>query len=318
MEILPFTPQYLPAAAELFVRNFSILRKSVPALPGTLEDAALIAGKINGLLQDHPGIVALENGRLVGYLTWLVADHFRNTDRRGAYCPEWAHAAAAEGQSKVYRALYREAARQWAAQGCQVHAITLLAHDQEALQTWFWSGFGMGTVDAVRPMQPLAGFSQTQLTIRRAVTADADALESLDREHCHYYTQSPVFMALPKSDDAEEFRMFLAAPKNSVWLALADDRLAGFLRLDGYENDGADALSSPEMVKISGAFVRPAFRKQGANSAMLAAALQYYADLGMTCCAVDFEAFNPDAAAFWLRHFQPVCLSVMRIPETVP
>jgi GNAT superfamily N-acetyltransferase len=318
MEILSFTQQYLPAAADLFVRNFSDLRKAVPALPATLEDEKLIAGKINGLLQGRPGIMALENRRLIGYLTWLVADHFRNTDRRGAYCPEWAHAAVAERQSAVYRALYREAARQWAAQGCQVHAITLLAHDQEALQTWFWSGFGMGTVDAVRPMQLLEGFPQTQLMIRRAVIADTDALESLDREHCHYYTQSPVFMALPKSDNAEEFRMFLAAPKNSIWLALADNRLVGFLRLDGYENDGADALSSPEMVKISGAYVLPTYRGRGANSAMLSAALHYYADLGMTCCAVDFEAFNPDAAAFWLRHFQPVCLSLMRIPEALP
>jgi GNAT superfamily N-acetyltransferase len=318
MELLPFTPSYLPAAADLFVRNFSNLRKSVPALPATLEDAGLIAGKIKGLLDARPGLVALENGQLVGYCTWLVANHFRNTERRGAYCPEWAHAAAMGRQPAVYRALYREAARQWAAQGCEVHAITLLAHDQEALQTWFWSGFGMGTVDAVRPMQPLEGFRKTKLTIRRAVAADAEALESLDREHCQYYTQSPVFMALPKSDQAEEFRMFLAAPKNSVWLAEADNRLVGFLRLDGYENDGADALSSPEMVKINGAYVLPAYRGQGANSAMLDAALRHHAKLGLRCCAVDFEAFNPEAAAFWLRHFQPVCLSVMRVPESLP
>jgi hypothetical protein len=51
---------------------------------------------------------------------------------------------------------------------------------------------------------------------------------------------------------------------------------------------------------------------------MLDAALRHHAALGMTCCAVDFEAFNPDAAAFWLRHFQPVCLSMMRMPESVP
>ena len=51
---------------------------------------------------------------------------------------------------------------------------------------------------------------------------------------------------------------------------------------------------------------------------MLDAALRYHAGLGKTCCAVDFEAFNPDATAFWLRHFQPVCLSLMRCPEVIP
>jgi GNAT superfamily N-acetyltransferase len=319
MEILPFTPRYLSAAADLFVRNFSNLRKAVPALPATLEDAALIAGKINGLLKACPGFIALENGRLVGYLTWLVANHFRNTDRRGAYCPEWAHAAATEYQSAAYRALYRAAAAQWAAQGCQVHAITLLANEQEAVQTWFWNGFGMLVVDAVRPLQPLAQTPRTSaLSVRQAETADAADLEMLDAEHCRYYTESPIFMPLPKSASAEEFRQFLAQPKNSVWLALDGNQPVGFLRLDGTELDCADAVVSAQTIRINGAFVRPAFRGRGANSAMLDAALRHHADLDMTCCAVDFEAFNPDAAAFWLRHFQPVCLSMMRTPESVP
>jgi hypothetical protein len=50
---------------------------------------------------------------------------------------------------------------------------------------------------------------------------------------------------------------------------------------------------------------------------MLDAALRHHAGLGKTCCAVDFEAFNPDATAFWLRHFQVVCLSLMRMPEVI-
>lgn len=318
MEILPFTPSYLPAAADLFVRNFSNLRKAVPALPATLEDAGRVAGKISALLDACPGFVALDNGQLVGYCTWLVADHFRNTDRRAAYCPEWAHAAAAERQSAVYRALYREAAGQWAAQRCQVHAITLLAHDQQVLQTWFWNGFGMLVVDAVRPLQPLMPTPRTSLNIRQAVAVDAATLEVLDAEHCRYYTGSPIFMPLPKSESAEEFRQFMTQPKNSIWLALDGDQPVGFLRLDGTDDDCAQSVLSDQTTRINGAYVLPAYRGRGASSAMLDAALHHHAELGVTCCAVDFEAFNPDAAVFWLRHFQPVCLSLMRIPETLP
>jgi hypothetical protein len=51
---------------------------------------------------------------------------------------------------------------------------------------------------------------------------------------------------------------------------------------------------------------------------MLQAAIQHHARMGKTCCSVDFEAFNPDAATFWMRYFQPACLSLMRCPETVP
>ena len=318
MELQSFTPQYLPAAAELFLQNFRRLRQSVPALPAALDNEGLVAGKISRLVEAHPGVVALEEGRLVGYLTYMVLDDFRDTGRRAAYCPEWGHAAAAPYQAHAYRRMYREAAAQWAVQGCQVHAITLLADDQESLQTWFWNGFGMLVVDAVRPMTPLERKPKTLLRIRQAGAADAQNLAALDVEHCRYYTQSPVFMALRQSQTADEFAEFLEKPGNSAWLALDSDLPVGFLRLNGYEFDAADAIAAGEPIFINGAYLQSGFRGRGASSAMLQAALQHHARLGKTCCAVDFEAFNPDAATFWMRYFQPVCLSLMRCPETVP
>jgi GNAT superfamily N-acetyltransferase len=318
MELQPFTPNYLPAAAKLFVQNFSRLRQSVPILPATLENEELFSHNIRRLLQAHPGVVALEDGRLVGYLTYMVLDDFRDAGRRAAYSPEWGHAVAAPYQAVVYRRMYRDVAAQWVTLGCQVHAITLLADDQDALSTWFWNGFGMAVVDALRPMQPLERKSHTQLLIRQAAVADAEVLASLDIEHCRYYTQSPVFMALRASQTVDQFRQFLEKPGNSVWLAMDGDLPVGFLRLNGYEFDAADAIAAPETIMITGAFLQPAYRGRGANTAMLEAALRHHAGLGKTCCAVDFEAFNPDAVTFWLRHFQPVCLSLMRCPEVVP
>jgi len=32
-------------------------------------------------------------------------------------------------------------------------------------------------------------------------------------------------------------------------------------------------------------------------------------------CAVDFESINPEAAHFWMKYFQPACISVNRHPE---
>ncbi len=318
MELHPFTPNYLSAAAELFLHNYRLLRQSLPALPDTLGDEALICGKLSRLLGTHPGVVALEEGQLVGYLVYMVIDNFRDAGKRAAYCPEWGHAAAAPYQEQAYRRMYRHVAAQWAAQGCQVHAITLLANDQDVLHTWFWNGFGMAVVDAVRSMKPLGRDIQTQLVIRRANIADAEALASLDVEHRRYYTQSPVFMALRASQTVDEFCAFLEQEGNSVWLALDGDMPVGFLRLNGIEFDAADAIASPDTVHITGAFLLLAYRGQGASSAMLQAAVQHHALLGKTCCSVDFEAFNPDAAAYWMRYFQPACLSLMRCPETVP
>src|SRR5688572_23134238 len=103
--------------AALFVENFRRLRSSLPILPGLMEDPQRVAR----MLADMPGIVALEGNQVVGYLAWYLVDGFRRTARKGAYCPEWGHGAV---NATLYRALYRAAAGQWAAAGCEVHAIS--------------------------------------------------------------------------------------------------------------------------------------------------------------------------------------------------
>lgn len=50
---------------------------------------------------------------------------------------------------------------------------------------------------------------------------------------------------------------------------------------------------------------------------MLDAAIRDYAAHGVLSCAVDLEAFNPEASRFWIRHFAPVCYSLMGVPETM-
>lgn len=140
MRIYPFNPQYLTQAAELFVQHLAALRRSVPSLSGRLERPDLVTTELAQLFQRCPGVMAVEDGRLAGYLGWFIVERFRGADRRGAYVPEWAHATLAEGRPDIYRALYRAAAEQWSAAGCGVHAITLLAHDESARHTWFWNG----------------------------------------------------------------------------------------------------------------------------------------------------------------------------------
>lgn len=48
---------------------------------------------------------------------------------------------------------------------------------------------------------------------------------------------------------------------------------------------------------------------------MLDAIPKYYGALGFNCCSVDFESINPEAAHFWMKYFEPVCISVNRNPE---
>jgi GNAT superfamily N-acetyltransferase len=312
--IVPFERVHADEAAAIFVGSFSKLRSRVQALPAHLENPAAVAA----LLAEMSGVVALEDDRLVGYLTsWFPIERFRDTDRTGAYVPEWAHGTIGARRGEIANALYRTASAAWAAAGCELHAITLLAGDAEALDTWFWSGFGMGTIDAVRPVRPLEVSAARSYRVRMATDDDRDALAGLDVEHTRHYTQPPVFMIPPEAYDADRWRMFMRQPRNSAWVAEDPDGAFGFIRFDR-EFDGAKVVETDDGVFITGAYVRASHRGRGAATAILDAALHHYAAEGLSSCAVDFEAFNPEAAAFWMRHFTPVCSSLIRVPESGP
>lgn len=77
----------------------------------------------------------------------------------------------------------------------------------------------------------------------------------------------------------------------------------------------AAIVESDTTIAITAAYTRPAYRGRGAALALLNAGLAYYAEQGIERCSVDFESFNPEAAAFWMKVFQPVCYSVIRVPE---
>jgi GNAT superfamily N-acetyltransferase len=313
MQVESFDASHARDAATIFVAALDSLRRNVPALSGELSDIALIEEKLSAMR----GSVAFEDGRLVGYLTsWFPIMSFRDADRTGAYVPAWGHGVAPNADvPEVYRALYRASSAAWASDRCDVHAITLLAGNPRTVDAWFWSGFGLGTIDAVRPMDPLNLPAPIGYRVRAASMDDAPALASLDAEHVRHYSEPPVFMTHPPADDAGTWSAFLAGGGNTAWLAEDADGPFAFIRFDRTFGH-SEVTASEEGVLVRGAYVRATHRRRGAGNATLDAALRHYADVGLTCCAVDFEAFNPEAAAFWTRSFTPVCYSLMRVPES--
>jgi GNAT superfamily N-acetyltransferase len=310
LEIRTYQQDDLPEMAALFIKNFKQLRSTVPILPDLMEDPE----RVVGMMGDLPGIVALESDQVVGFLGWYLVDEFRGTARKGAYVPQWGHGAA---DATIYRALYRAAAEQWAASGCEVHAISLLANDQAAREVWFWNGFGLTGVDAIRAITPLGIDVPTGITIRAATLQDVGGWLALEFAHSRHYTQPPISMAAHDTGTAADFTAFLSDPTNSIWLALDGETAVGFI---GFENSpfGAAAIvNAPDKIAINGTFVHPQYRGRRIAAAILDAGMRDYAAKGYKRCSVDFEAFNPEAAAFWVKHFDLVCLSVTRVPERV-
>jgi ribosomal protein S18 acetylase RimI-like enzyme len=165
-------------------------------------------------------------------------------------------------------------------------------------------------------MRPLDVQYKTALCIRKATQDDAKTLTDLDKEHWGHYSRAPIFMAPRQGKSLDENIEFLSRPKNSVWIAQDGNGLAGFIRYEGYDFDGVAIVESEDGVTITGAYVRPAYRGQKVAVALLDAALRDYQARGLKYCAVNFESFNPEAASFWMKYFEPVCFSLLRVPES--
>lgn len=315
MKITAYTEEHLPEMAGLFVGQFARLRAHVPLLPDLFESRRRVIDLLRPFFADKPGVVALDDSRVVGYLGAYLIDNFRGTLHRTAYVPEWGHAAAS---AAVDRALYRAAAALWFEAGCTAHCISLLAHDETAEQVWFWNGFGLIVVDGLRSTLPLSGSVATDLDIRRATPDDVAALAALDEEHARYYQQPPILMVDYEAGSADMIAVFMRQPDSSYWIAWEGATPVGFMRFERNSGGAASIVNAPDKIAISGAYVRARQRGRGIGKALLNAALRDYAARGFNRCTVDFESFNPDAASFWPKHFDLVRLSLIRVPERAP
>lgn len=126
--------------------------------------------------------------------------------------------------------MYGVLSRRWVDGGCLTHAITLAADDPEARDAWFHDGFGMLVVDAIRPLDPVAAVTPTDVEIRQATLDDISLLLPLDRELSLYMAGGPSFLTPETEGREEEYRHWLAQPEDTLWLALHRGQAIAYMR----------------------------------------------------------------------------------------
>lgn len=297
---------HLEDAAALVSARYAALRAQGPPLPARYEKADVVLDLLHNLSGDVPGVAALRDGQLVGFLAGMVLPELQG--RRAAYSPEWANGARLGQSRRIYEAMYAHLAACWAEDGCGTHAVTSLAHDPEAITGWHWLGFGLLAVDAVRELSPLDGAEQG-VDIRRAGVDDLALVLPLIEALRRHVASAPVFWA---SDPRHDYRGWLESPQNALWLAVADGQAVGGMGVTPANPQACTIIRDPGTCSIVNAYVREEARGQGIATALLDRALRWAHEQGYERCAVDFESANVLAARFWLRWFEPVCFTVMR------
>jgi len=99
---------------------------------------------------------------------------------------------------------------------------------------------------------------------------------------------------------------------NALWLAYRGGEVVACMGLEPSNPTACYIIRDEKTTSITSAFTRESERNQGLATALLNHSLAWARSVGYARCAVDFESQNIPAVRFWLRHFQPVCYSLIR------
>jgi GNAT superfamily N-acetyltransferase len=309
LEILSMQEQHLEGAAALVAASYRALCQTVPDLSPAYENAAAYMPSLRGLMDRSPGVVAVRDGEVAGFMTGFVIPEFLG--KRCAYSPEWANAAHGTDSRWLYEEMYAHLSGQWVADDCHLHACTLMAHAPEAISALQWSGFGMLNADAVRDLGPVGG-SAAAVRIYRASMSDLDTVKEMKEGLQRHMAAPPVFWRHELTD----YGWWLSQPRNALWLADEGNRCRGMLAMASDNPEGPLILRDETTAHIQAAFTTEGARGTGIATALLNTALQWARANGYQRCAVDFETTNHPAMRFWLKRFKPVAYSLLRwIPD---
>lgn len=309
---VPLSEEHLEDAAQLVIERYHRLRKQVPDLPQRYSDVSSLAPLLQGILKPGiPGVAAILGKRLVGFLAAWQMSNFRG--KRSIYSPEWANAAILDDSARIYEALYSRISGDWLAEGYSAHYLSLFPNDVHALKAWNWLGFGMFAIDALRGLDPVPE-AAADVHVRRAEPGDIDQVIEFQDALWQYMTGAPIFLLAERRDRAY-YEEWLSNPDKVVWLAYSCDEPVAFMRLGPADTDVCTIIVDEKTTSIYAAFTREQARRGGIATALLAHALDFARACGYQRCAVPFEPMNPLGSQFWLRYFEPVCFSVLRIVD---
>jgi GNAT superfamily N-acetyltransferase len=310
--VAPLLEEHAEPAARLVRERVALLRRQVPELSDSCGSPETLAARIARLADRGPGAVALEAGRLVGF---IGAFPLRFGGRSSLLSPEWGNGVTPGLETgtarRVREALYADVAREWDARGVETHLVCLLAHDRDAVELYSWLGFGCVVCDGVRPLTRIAD-PRTSCVVRRATAGDATFALDLDRRLHAHMEASPIFLSHGQPEDSEWWEARIADPACAVWIAEGGAGPVGYLIQGPASDDACDLIVDPATSSITGAYVVPDARNGGAATALLLHAVEWARAQGYERLSVDFESANLEGSRFWLRHFRPVVVSLAR------
>ena len=328
IEIVPFSDTHLEEAAALLALRHQGDHVLEPALPERFTQAAAARAAVEAIWRkpDATGVVAMYEGRMIGYL--IGVPRINQVWGRSVWVYLAGHAVNRTYGSEVYRDLYAALSPSWVALGCYAHYALIPASDQPALDAWFALSFGKEQAHGIRETADASSLAppvDPSLEIRRAELADLEASLELDEIIPRHQSRAPVyapywFEEYAPFGDKEAIRQesieIFQDENAKFWLALRNGRIVGYqLYMPASPHfDKIDNLIVPEQCSyLAIAATREEEQGRGVGRALTAHGLATAQTDGYTHCITDWRVTNLLSSRFWPRQgFRPVAYRLSR------
>ena len=304
---------YVEEIAAIISNNYKKAGLAMPILSESFENVEMHIKMLKKYIDNDKFIVALDNGKVAGFINGFGINNFKGTVKGALSIPSFHGVGEGYDKDYLYSELYRRVCEVWVNSGCYTHCIMIYENDMDTIDTWVLNGFGKFVIDAVRPLDILdLPKIEDNISIRRAGECDlpqmADLFEGLD----NHLASTPICLYNHSSESyVDEYSEWLKTEGNILWVAEKDNKIIGYIKTNTTEIN-IDELQDGETMGVSGAYVFPEYRGSHIMARLLNAATEWAIENGLKKCSTDFEAANIEGRRFWLKHFTPFCISMIR------
>ena len=304
----PFSDAHVDPAGELLAERHRRHRAAEPLLADVGDFPAQVANewKRGGTL----GAVALDGGRLVGYLV-ASPKQFTNTGLTWMVVDFAGHAVA--GDAELVRDLYGFAADAWLEHGHTRHCAYVPASDPALIHAWFRLCFGASGVTAVREVAPEEP-ADSGLVIRDGTPDDIEATARLNADMASSMEPGPSFSGMrpyTHDDYVEDWRGTWDNADFKHFVAERDGRIVGHYLM--YRRPRGDLRIPESSIDLASASTEVATRGSGVGRALMAHVLDWAHAAGYRAMTTDWRMTNLLASRFWpKRGFRPTYLRMYR------
>lgn len=318
MEFYLMEEKHVEEAVQLSTLAYKDECQAMDSLP-TIDFSETIKQNLISMIDNNLGIIAIENGKIIGFLAGYgpINEFFGKSN--GIFIPIDGHGTIKENRNYIYTSLYREAAKYWASKEIFTHGIGVYSHDLSTLNNFFVNGFGMRCVDAITSLyqNPLTfeALKNVQLKgIKDLAFSEAlfDEIENIHRLRLKlekHLNESPVFF-YGGHMDLKTYTEDRIKRKSRFFVCKKQDELIAYIEIT---SDGENFVSlHKSVVNICGAYINEQYRGKGIMTKLLAYTFDKIRDMTIDTCGVDCESINPQAYGFWTKHFTPYKNSLVR------